>query len=962
MKKSLKFSLFMGALLCIPILYSFLSSKEYTQNTTVSWAEQKLSEMTLEQKIGQFFMIAAYPSKGDAHMLEIENTIKSNEIGSVIWFPTDKEKYLKYAEKLQKSSTIPLFYALDAEWGVSMRMEHEDRFPYAYTIGAANDLELSYKLAEMMAYECAELGFQFNFSPVADVNSNPDNPVIGFRSFGEDSVLVGKQVAAFVKGFETSGVYSSIKHFPGHGDTDKDSHFELPTINKSLEQLTNGEWIPFRDGIRAGATSVMVGHLNVPSLDPSGTPSSLSKIIIQDYLKGKLGFKGLVISDALNMKAVADKYGKVDVAVKAFEAGCDILVYSENVKEAIQAIKKKVERSEISEKEINERCLKILKLKEKSFIKPVKGKSYTKGEQDWARYQTFEKSTALLKNTNNVLPFGDLSNKILHISVGSNPDEFISITDEYAPITRQNISFKDIGSGNYKLKTNGFSKVIVTLHATTVRPKDNFGMPEKLNDFLEKIGSSTENVLVVFGNPLAISQSGKLANFSSVVVAYENNKFAQNRVAQMLFGAIPFVGRTTTYINHTFQRGAGIDTKSNGRLKFSQPEEVGVNPKKLEEIDRIVENAIKENAFPGCQIVAAVHGKIFFRKNYGSQQYNNRLVENDDIYDIASITKIAASTTGLMKLQSEGKFSLDKKLGEYLPEETAYYPMGNLKLREMMAHQAGLKSWVPFYKHTMTDGNLNPKLYVKDSKSNEYNHVANGIYLKADYADSIRKNILLQPLGSKKYLYSDLGYYFVKQIIELESGKKLEEYLYNEIYSKMGLHRTMYNPYQSYDLDKIVATEDDKIYRKQLVKGYVHDPGAAMIGGVGGHAGLFSNATELAALMQLFLNKGNYGGVQILDPKVVAEYTRVQYSGNRRGAGFDKPVLGKGGGTCDESASFESYGHSGFTGTVAWVDPKNGLNYVFLSNRVYPDAENKKLISMGTRTQIQRVLNEALKK
>ncbi len=963
MKKRLNFSLFLGVLLCIPLLFSFFSTEKATpMNPSASWADQKLAEMSLGQKIGQFFMVAAYPSKGDTHMQEVEKIIKDNSIGSVIWFPVNKENYLKYAERLQKASaSIPLFYALDAEWGVSMRMEGEDRFPYAYTIGAANDLALSQKLAEMMAYECAELGFQFNFSPVADVNSNPENPVIGFRSFGEDSDLVGKQVAAFVKGFESSGVYSSIKHFPGHGDTDKDSHHDLPTITKSVDDLMDCDWIPFKEGIKAGATSVMVGHLNVPALDPSGTPSSLSRIIIKDYLKGKLGFKGLVISDALNMKAVSDKYGKVEVAVKAFEAGCDILVYSENVKEAVQAIKKKVESGEISEKEINERCLKILKLKEKSFIKPVKGKSYTKGEQDWARYQTFEKSTALLKNENDNLPYGDLSKKILHLSIGTEPQEFNAVTGEYAPISRRNYSFKDIEKGIPDLKTDGYDKVIITIHATTVRPRDNFGIPGNLDAFFKKMTKKTENTVVFFGNPLALGKNYDFTGIHSVIVAYENNPFVQNRVAQMLFGAIPMSGKLSFNLNHELHTGMGLETKSNGRLKFSQPEEVGVDAKKLEEIDRIVENAIKEKAFPGCQVVAAVDGKIFFRKNYGTHQYNNRSVENDDMYDIASITKVAASTTALMKLQSQGKFSLDKKLGEYLPERTAGSPMAQLKLREMMAHQAGLKSWIPFYKYTQVEGNLSPEWYVKSANGKDYNPVANNIFIKSNYSDTIKAKILSQPLGTKKYLYSDLGYYFVKEIIEQESGKKLEDFLFEEIYSKMGLHHTMYNPYLTVDKDKIVPTEDDKIYRKQLIQGYVHDPGAAMIGGVGGHAGLFSNATELAALMQLFLNKGSYGGVQILDPKVVAEYIRVQFSGNRRGAGFDKPVLKTGGGTCDESASFESFGHSGFTGTLAWADPKNGLNYVFLSNRVYPDAENKKLISMGTRTQIQKVLNEALK-
>lgn len=952
------FFLILIALLSIPFLSSFLTTKN-NEVIKEGWASEKLAKMSLEQKIGQFFMIAAYPHKGEEHMKEVQQTIKTNGVGSVIWFPKNKESYLKYADLLQKSSeAIPLLYGLDAEWGVSMRMENEERFPYAYSIGAANDLKLSQKLAEMMAYECAELGIHFNFSPVADVNSNPNNPVIGFRSFGEDKNAVAQQVSAFVKGFESAGVYASLKHFPGHGDTDIDSHLDLPTIHSSEEELMNGEWIPFKEGIKAGATSVMVGHLNVPKLDPSGTPSSLSKKIIQDYLKGKLAFKGLVISDALNMNAISDRYQKGEAAVMAFEAGCDILVYSENVNEAIQAIKKKVESGAISEKEINERCLKILKLKEKSFIKPVKGSSYTAGEVNWAKNQLFEKSTALLKNNQQTLPFDDLSKKILHIAIGSKPVEFNSVVDEYAAIKHQYLSFEEVEKGT-SLKLDDYDKVIVTLHATTVRPRDNFGMPKNLGGIFEQLTDQSKNTVVFFGNPLALIKAYDLTNVDAVVVAYENNKFVQNRVAQQLFGAIPFAGKLAFNIGDLYAVNDGLTTTTNGRLKFSQPEEVGIDPSRLSQIDQIVSNAIASKSFPGCQIVAAVDGKIFFRKNYGTQAYNDQKIEDDVLYDIASISKIAGSTTALMKLQTDGKFTLDKRFNEYLPELMNGTALGALKVREMMAHQAGLKAWIPFYKNTMLEGK--PNLNVYSTKSNSTSvQVANNLFLDKSYFDTIQKRILRDPLGSKRYLYSDLGYYFVKSIIEQESKMGLDAYVTKEVYAKMGLHKMMFNPYLNYDISKIAPTEDDKLYRKQLIRGYVHDPGAAMIGGVGGHAGLFSNGFELAALMQLFLNNGKYGGVQILDPKVVAEYTRVQFPGNRRGAGFDKPVLGSGGGTCDESSSQESYGHSGFTGTVAWVDPKNKLNYVFLSNRVYPDAENKKLITMGTRTQIQRIFNEAI--
>jgi len=399
---------------------------------------------------------------------------------------------------------------------------------------------------------------------------------------------------------------------------------------------------------------------------------------------------------------------------------------------------------------------------------------------------------------------------------------------------------------------------------------------------------------------------------------------------------------------------------TNKCLEVSSAQELGIDSKKLNAIDKIVQNAIEQEAFPGCQIVAAVDGKIFFQKSYGTHSYDKQLVKNDDLYDLASITKIASSTLSLMYLQTQGKFSLDKTLGYYLPDLTLNSSIARLKLREILAHQAGFKAWIPFYKHTLIDGQLNPELYRTKDSAYKYYQVADNLFIKKEYQKTMIEEIRQLPLGEKKYLYSDLGYYFIKEIIERQAGKKLEEFLFEDIYSKMGLTHISYNPLQVVERSKVVPTENDIVFRQQLIHGYVHDPGAAMIGGVGGHAGLFSNATDLAAIMQLFLNKGTYGDLQLIDERVVDEYTRVQFPGNRRGAGFDKPVLKNGGGACDESASLLSFGHSGFTGTLAWADPKNKLVYVFLSNRVYPSAENKKLITMGVRTKIQKVFNDAI--
>lgn len=928
---------------------------------TEDWAENQLARMTLDEKIGQFFVIAAYSGKGETHLASIEQLVREQQVGGIIWFKGKREDYLSAAERMRTLTKVPLLYGMDAEWGVSMRLETEKRYPYAYSLGGADDPALSRKIAEMVAQECRELGIHINFAPVADVNSNPENPVIGFRSFGENPEKVGNHVAAFVNGFEQNGVASSIKHFPGHGDTDLDSHRDLPVINRSREEIDAIDWLPFREGIRNGASTVMVGHLSVPVLDPSGTPATLSKTIIGKYLKEQLGFKGVVISDALNMKAVADRYGKVDVAVKAFEAGCDVLLFPEDVPGAIAAIKQKVEKGEISTQEIDQRCLKLLKLKEKFVVNPPKFKSYTGGEQDWARYQTYEKAVVLAKNEDKVLPIGRMDQRVLHLSVGDDADVFSYMLDRFGDVKHKNVSFDAIQQGIANIHFEDYETVIVSYHARTLSAANNFGTPEGLPFLMDRLSPGSRNVLVIFGNPLLLSGGLNTSRFQSIVMAYENNEFVQNRAAQQVFGAIPLQGKLPFTIRGMYERESGLKTDWNGRLKFSQPEELGLKPTDFAQIDTIVNQAIEAHAFPGCQIVVAVKGKIILRKSYGTHQYNDQEVTNTDLYDIASITKIAGSTMGVMRLQSEGAFSLDATLKEYIPGTVGTSAYGNIVLRDMLAHRAGLKSWIPFYKYTLDEGVPSKALYSAVEKEGYASKVADNLFLKSGYTDSIYARILQTPLGSKKYEYSDLGYYFIKKIIEKKSGQSLDAFLSEEIYRPMGLRNVVYNPYKSFELARVVPTEDDKIYRHQLVHGYVHDPGAAMIGGVGGHAGLFSTATDLAAIMQLFLNKGNYGGEQYILPEVIAEYTKAQFPGNRRGAGFDRPKS-EGGGTCHEVASQLSYGHSGFTGTLAWVDPKYDINYVFLSNRVYPDAENWKIVKMNIRTEIQRVIYEAVNK
>lgn len=933
-------------------------------SSTNEWVETQLAKMSLKEKIGQFFMIASSSNKSEEHFQEVDSLILNNKVGGVIFFQGERQDLKIAIDRYQSKSEIPLLIAMDAEWGVGMRLIGEDRFPYNYTLGAANDPELTEKIGAMIAQECRDLGIHINFAPVADVNSNPNNPVIGFRSFGENPVLVGNHVAATVKGMEGQGVLTSIKHFPGHGDTDVDSHYDLPIVNNSYAQINAIDFSPFRAGIDAGASTVMIGHLNVPALDPSGTPSSLSKATIQNHLKRDMGFKGLVVSDALRMKAVADRYGKVEAVVMAFEAGIDILLMPESVEGAIDAIAKRVEEGAITEEEINTRCSKVLMAKYTTIIAPNEYKTFTEGEISYTNRATYDKAITILKNAQNEFPIQRFDKKIALVCIGEESNQFRKAMTRFGNIDIYHAYSGFEASKELKGRMANYDLVLTAVHTSTVLTKDNFGLPKSLNNWIDELPSEKRDGLILFGNPLALRHMANFDSFNSVLVAYENNDYSQERAAEVLFGTIEVKGKLPITVNELYKRGDGLQLAATGRLKRSQPEELGLAASDFSQIDSIVMKGIRAGAFPGCQILVAYDGKIIYEKGFGYHTYDQSTkVETDDIYDIASITKIAASTTALMRLQSEDKFDLNLNLENYLPELTKGTSYAGVQLKEMLAHQAGFHPWISFHGKTMRNGELRSDIYQKSSGGNFTIPVTEKLYLRNDYIDSIYRDILRTPLNEKKYKYSDLGYYFVKRIVEKQSGRGFDDFLMKEFYLPLGLRHMRYNPTKYFKLSSIAPTEKDMLFRNQQIHGYVHDQGAALMGGVGGHAGLFSNAHDLAQLMQLFLNAGKIGNDQYIEAQVIDQYTSYQYyPTSRRGAGFDKPSPDGSGGTCSSVASLKSFGHSGFTGTLTWADPETKINYVFLSNRVYPDAENWKIVNMNIRTDIQQVIYKILAK
>lgn len=656
----------------------------------------------------------------------------------------------------------------------------------------------------------------------------------------------------------------------------------------------------------------------------------------QSILREKFRFTGLIVSPDFSPLSIEKQALR---ALETIQEGTDMVCVSLKLKHNLDSIFARY--FEIHKTELETRCLKILNLKYDLYQNNSKSTDYHRYIKQF-EYQVKQNSITCIENKLNILPVKDLNVNTYYFTSNNHQDFFNKQLQHY--VSPHLFDSNEIEASGICI-VDGFN--------------DNLLPAVK---WAKKYNGALKLLLVTSQVELSKQRTVSLARFDAIVVAGDTSQLSQALCIQSMFGASTIKGKLPYYLSPHFPMSTGCTIPDISRLGYIDPEYIGISPAKMLEIDEIVKEGISARAFPGCQILVGVEGKIVYEKSFGFQDFSqNSKVDQGTIYDIASITKIAASTTSLMKLQSDCLFSLNKNLSDYIPEIVRNTEFANIQLRDMMAHQAGLPAWIPFYLKTLSGGKPSLSYYSK-SKTLEFSvPVAKDLWMKNSYLDTIYARILSSNLKSKSYVYSDLGYYFVKKIVENLSNSKLDEYVQDSIYRKLGLHSMTYNPYLKYDLARIAPTEKDDEFRKQEIRGYVHDPGAAMLGGVGGHAGIFSNANDLAILMQMMLNGGYYGGRQIIRKEVLDEYTAVQFpNSNRRGAGFDKANLNGSEATACALASPMSYGHSGFTGTVTWVDPKNKVNYVFLSNRVSPSASNWKITKMDIRTRIQTKIYQAV--
>ena len=936
----------------------------------IEWVNDKYSAMSLEEKIGQLFMVMASSAEDKAAAQRIGELIKDHAIGGVIFSKGGPMRQAKLTNEYQSLSKIPLLIGMDAEWGLAMRLDSTYAFPWNMTLGAIADTAIVSKVGYQIGRHANRLGVHINFAPDIDINIDPRNPIIGNRSFGEDRENVALKGIAFMKGMERAGVLSSGKHFPGHGDTFVDSHKSLPTLDFTRQRLDSIELYPYKRLIKEGLSSVMVAHLNVPELEPEKKrPSSLSKKIITNLLKNELKFEGLVFTDALNMKGVSDFASNGITELEAFLSGNDILLMPKDFKKSKDTFLKAYKKGLISEQRLAYSVKKILMAKFKAGLhnySPIDTEylleDLNSPENDVIYEEAIESAITVITDRLNLIGIKKLENKkIAYVKFGDGVNTpFLETLNKYAKVTQ--VNGKDIAT--LKRKLFDFNLIIIGLHKSNESPWKPYKFSQKELFWLQEISRQrTSNViLTVFAKPYALLDVTSYKDIDGVVMAYQNSELAQQKAAEVLFGAVGAKGVLPVTVSQEFPVNTSVKTQSLQRLGYSTPERVGVSSLKLAEVDKLVQNGLDSLMYPGAQVLIARRGKVIYNKAFGKPTYDSKVeLTTNNLYDLASLTKILSTLPAIMKMEEDGKIALNDTFQDLIPEY-ADTELKDVTVLKSLSHYGRLPSWIAFYLKTLNNKRRPSPEFYRNTPSDGFSiKVTDNMYLQDAYKDSIYDRIGRQNLKSNRYRYSDVPYYIFKKYIEDSYNSGLDNLMDNFLFKPLGANHTTYNPLEKFPVNMIVPSEVDTYYRYQLVQGYVHDMGAAMQGGVGGHAGLFSNANDVAKIMQMYIQGGYYGGNRFLESRTIEKFNKCYFCDKnvRRGVGFDKPQLEEKGPTCG-CVSRKSFGHSGFTGTFTWADPEEEIVYVFLSNRTYPSATNRLLVKSELRTRIQKAIYDSL--
>ncbi|MBP9209809.1 MAG: serine hydrolase [Saprospiraceae bacterium] len=939
------------------------------------WVDSTMSALSLREKIGQLFVIRSFardtPEVGGLE----EDLIVRYGVGGVCFFKGTTENLAARAKHYQRAARVPLLMSIDGEWGLGMRMTDIPAFPKQLCLGALSDNRPIYAMGKEIARQMRAIGLHMNFAPVADINNNPANPVINERSFGSGRKEVTAKVFAYLRGLEDGGVLACLKHFPGHGDTDVDSHADLPVLAHTRQRLDSLELYPFAALLALKPAAVMTGHLHIPELDATPQLSaSLSPEIAGALLREELGFEGLIVTDALEMQGVTRNFTDDEIAIRAFEAGSDVLLLHRNVPAAIDAIEAALVSGRIGLRALEEKLRRVLFAKWRVALNAeevaANGRSFVedaKRKIEAINDRLYRKAMCLARDPDKNVPIRELPGQLLCLQLGTgDASPFTDRMRHYAGTAMWSVITAEQTADSLKMLVDASDVVVIHVHGLHYRAKANYGMDLEGLQRINPLLRGKRCIVVLFGCPYVARY---FPAHASLVLAHEENTTSMDIAAQMLFGTDPFRGIAPVDVAPVLVQGRGVFRPSLQRMGFSIPEAQEMDRDSLQQIDQIAWSLIAAGAAPGCQIAVTRNNKIVYLKSFGHLAWDSlQAVTDQTIYDVASLTKVCCTAPVMLQLEDQGKLSFSDRYADYFPEFGAG-DKHHLRFRDVFLHQGGLPAWIPFYKSTLPlpgqGDSTSSKFYDKVASREFAIPVCDSMYLRTNYLDSIFDHILLAPLvPARGYLYSDVGFYHLPRLVRSRTGVSFDRYFSREIAAPLGLQRTVFNPLaKGFSRERIAPTEEDRYWRMGQIRGYVHDMGAAMLGGIGAHAGLFSNALEVATIMQLFLNRGQWGGREILQASSVATMTRRDPERRRRALFFDMPALND---TIapyvSPRASIRTFGHQGFTGTCAWADPDWGINYVFLSNRTYPDASVNLLHRERYRTKIQDQIYRSLMK
>ncbi|MDR2473720.1 MAG: serine hydrolase [Tannerella sp.] len=976
--------------------------KTVNQSEMNRWVDGKMKTMSIDEKIGQLFTAFSFSGKTDnlsvadnAKLVLLEKLVKDYGIGGVLFSKGTPLTQAEFTNRLQGMSKIPLLISIDGEWGLSMRLEGTTRFPKNMMLGALNDMSLIEDYAAEVGRQCNEMGIHINFAPVMDVNVNAKNPVIGIRAFGDDKKAVTRMAMAYALGLEKAGVISCAKHFPGHGDTDVDSHFDLPVIKYDKKRLNDIELFPFKQYINEGFSGIMTAHLNIPALGTNGRAGSLAKSVVTDLLQDELGFKGLIFTDGLAMEGAIKSAGEgKSVCVEAIIAGNDVMLGPVDCIKEINAVKTALKNGKISQKMIDDKCRKILKYKyivglnkkpKKIDTKSLLSKLNT-SEAATLNRRLNEEAITLVKNSGDFIPLKNTAeSKIAAVSFGASDKVFQTELKKYCKPDIFNISEKTAAADvkNTLAKLKSYNIIICSVNSS------------KMKESAELITLSKSNscVFVFFTVPYSFSNFAKsTANSKAMILAYEPTDLAEECAAKVVFGKIKPKGKSP--VAYSFMQDMQEEKEIIARrgLPHGEPEQAGISSAKLRTIDTIIGKGLDNGAFPGCRALIAKNGMIVYDKSFGYLDDTQRdRVTSNTVYDLASVSKATGTLLAVMKAYDDGLFDLNDKISDYIPE-LKFSDKRDIVIRDMLYHRSGLPASVNVFeqaldrssytgslfsgrrdaRHTtrydsrtwvQTSFVFNPDNVSRRQKDGFNVKVTDNIYLNDAFPiDSIISGIKKAKLETKgRYKYSCVNFILLKIMVERLYNKPLDNLVDEFFFAPMGAVSMTYNPREKMDTALIAPSEKDVFLRRQILRGYVHDETAAFQGGVSGNAGLFADAEDLAKVCQLYLNGGVYDDRRYLSSKTCQLFTGNKCNTNRRGLGFDKPDTNpKAKSPCGKLALASVYGHTGYTGTCFWIDPDNQMFIIFLSNRTYPSRTNTKLLTDQIRERIQDAVYRAL--